>query len=182
MAAGTYSIPLYRSAVDGLVISTDNNRQHLITRRPISTLRHPIMTSPIRPSYVSQSYPIHSNVLRSSTGSILHRVPNPRILTTTTILRPTNVRWDSAINIVDFRTRPLHSQKKNFQNPIILSPVTKLVRSESYQIPNMYPINNRIIEKSKLDAKHFCGLPPIHENKLLIREIPPFRSFGTMSR
>jgi len=182
MAAGTYPIPLYRSAVDGLVISTDNNRQHLITRRAIPNLHNPIMTSPIRTSYVSQSYPIHSNVLRSSTGSILNRVPNPRILTTTTVLRPNNVRWDSAINIVDFRTRPLVSQKKTFPNPIILSPGTKLLRSESYQSPNMYPINNRIIQKSKLDAKHFCGLPPIQENKLFIREIPSFQPFGTISR
>src|SRR5689334_17463453 len=129
MATGTYSIPLYRSAVDGLVMSTDNNRQNLIRKPQIPTLHHyPIMTSSIR----TTSYPIHSNVLRSSTGSLLHRIPNPRTLTTT-ILRPTNVRWDSAINIVDFRTHPLINQKNNFQNPIILSSQPKLVRSESLQ-------------------------------------------------
>jgi hypothetical protein len=175
MTTGTYPIPLYRSAVDGLVIPTDNNRQNLITRRPIPNLHYPMMTSPIRTSYVPQSYPIHSNVLRSSTGSILHRIPNPRTLTTTTMLRPTSVRWDSAINIVDFRTQPLVNQTKNFQNSTILSSGTKLIRSESFQIPNMDSINNRIIQKSKLDAKHFCGLPPIHENKYFLREIPPFQ-------
>ncbi len=183
MATGGYSARLYHSAVDGLVISAENDRQNFITRRQIPSIHYPMMSSSMRTSYIPpQSYPIHSNVLRSSTGSILNRVPNPRILTTTTVLRPNNVRWDSAINIVDFRTRPLVSQKKNFPNPIILSPGTKLLRSESYQSPNMYSINNRIIQKSKLDAKHFCGLPPIQENKLFIREIPPFQPFGTISR
>jgi hypothetical protein len=181
MATSTYPIPLYRSAVDGLVVSSDNNHQDLITKRQISTFRYPMMSSPIQTSFVSQSYPIRPTVLRSSTGSTLYRVPNPRSLTT--ILRPTNVRWDSAINIVDIRTRPLVSQKKDFESSFIVSPRTKLVRSESLQIPNMHSINNRIIQRSKLDAKHFCGLPPIQENKLYIREIPPFRPPPeTMSR
>jgi hypothetical protein len=182
MATGTYSIPLYRSAVDGLVTSTDNNRLNMITKRHISTLPYPIMTTPIRTSYIPhQSYPIHSNVLRSSTGSILHRVPNLRTLTTT-VLRPTNIRWDSGINIVDFRAQPLMNQKKPFQNPIFLSSGNKLTRSESLQIPNMYPMNNRFIQKTKLDAKHFCGLAPIPENKFMIREIPPYQKNGIISR
>lgn len=181
MATGTYSIPLYHSAVDGLVTSTDNNRLNMITKRQTSTLPYPIMTTPIRTSYIPQSYPIRSNVLRSSTGSLLHRVPNPRTLTTT-VLRPTNIRWDSGINIVDIRTRPLMNQKKPFQNSILLSSGNKLTRSESLQIPNMYSMNNRLIQKTKLDAKHFCGLAPIQENKFLIREIPPFQNNGIISR
>lgn len=180
MTTETYPIPLYRSAVDGLAISTDNNRSNFITRRPVPVSHYPMTASSIRTSYVSQSYPMQPNILRSSTGSMLHRVPHPRALPTT-VLRPTNVRWDSAINIVDFRTRPLVSQRKNLQNPMILSSGTKLVRSESFQLPNNYSMNNRIIQKSKFDAKHFCGLQPIHENKLFIREIPPFRPSGTMS-
>ena len=171
MTTAGYSLPFYHSAVDGLVISNDNNR------------RYPLMTPPIRTTYIPPSYPLHSNVLRSSTGSILHRIPNHRTLTSTTILRPTNLRWESAINIVDFKTRPLIHQKRNVQNTMIHSSGTKLVRSESLQISNMYSIhNNRILQKSKLDAKHFCGLPPIQENKVVIRQIPPFRPSEMMSR
>jgi hypothetical protein len=182
MTTGTYPTPLYRSAVDGLVTSIDNNRLNSITKRQISTLPYPIMATPIRTSYIPQSYPIHSNLLRSSTGSILHRIPNPHPLTTTTVLRPTNIRWDSGINIVDFRTHPLMNQNKSFQNPIRLSSGNKLVRSESLQNSDIYSMNNRLIQKTKLDAKHFCGLAPIQENKLMIREIPSFRSNGIMSR
>jgi hypothetical protein len=183
MTTGAYSIPLYRSAVDGLVTSTDNNRLNMITKRQVSTLPYPIMTTPIRTSYIPQSYPIHANILRSSTGSMLHRVPHPRALTaTTTVLRPTNIRWDSGINLVDFRTRPFMNPKNPFQKPFFLPSGTKLTRSESLQIPNMYSMNNRLMQKTKLDAKHFCGLAPIQENKLLIREIPPFQKNGTMSR
>ncbi|CAF4729504.1 unnamed protein product, partial [Rotaria magnacalcarata] len=81
-------------------------------------VRYPIIRSHIRTSYVSQPYPIHSNLLRSSTGSILYHVPNPRTLTTT-ILRPTNSRWDSEINIVDFKARPLINQKQKSHNPMV---------------------------------------------------------------
>jgi hypothetical protein len=180
MATGTYSNPFYHSAVDGLVIPTDNHHYHqnLTRRRQIPIVSYPMMTTPIRTSYIHQSYPVHSNVLRSSTGSILHRAPPPRTINTT-ILRPTNVRWDSAINIVDFRTRPLMNRKTHFQSPMILSSGNKLVRSGSLQIQNMNPI---IMQKSKLDAKYFCGLGPIHENKLLIKEIPPFQPRVTTSR
>jgi hypothetical protein len=174
MATGTYSIPLYHSAVDGLATPIDKDRQKFITKR-----RHPIMPPPIRTSYMPQSYPIHSNLVRSSTGSMLHRVPNPR---TTTMLRPMNIRWDSAINIVDFKTRPLVHQKRSVQNQIILTSGRKLLRSESMQITNMNLVNNGTISKTKIDARHFCGLAPIQENKLLIREIPPFRPSGPMSR
>jgi hypothetical protein len=182
MATGTYSIPLYHSAVDGLVIPTDNDRQHFLAKRQIPSFHYPIMTSPIRTSYAPQSYPIHSNLLRSSTGPVLHRTSNSHAYATTTILRPTNLRWDSAINIVEFKTRPLINQRKTFQHPMILPSRPKLVRSESFQFPNMYSINNRIIQKPKLDARHFCGLAPIPEFKSLIREIPPFRPPVAMSR
>ena len=161
MAAGTYPIPLYRSAVDGLMISTDNIRQNLMPKRQRPCLHYPIMTG-------SQPFP---NLLRSSTGSILHRLPNSRPFPTT--LRPTSIRWDSAINIVDFKTRPLINQ-----NSMIFSSKKKLVRSESLQIPNI----NIIIQKPKFDARHFCGLQPIQENKRTIREIPSFRPPPTMSR
>ena len=181
MTTRTYSTPFYRSAVDGLVVSADNNRSNLINRRQIFSCPYPIMTTPSRTSYIPQSYPIHSNILRSSTGSVLHRVPNPRTLPTT-ILHPTNVRWDSAINIVDFRTRPLINPRKPFLKPILLPGENKLLRSATLQPFNPYLMNNRIIQKPKLDAKHFCGLEPIQENKLMIREIPSFRPSETMSR
>jgi hypothetical protein len=74
------------------------------------------------------------------------------------------------------------NQNKSFQNPIRLSSGNKLVRSESLQNSDIYSMNNRLIQKTKLDAKHFCGLAPIQENKLMIREIPSFRSNGIMSR
>lgn len=184
MATGTYPKPFYRSAVDGLMISTDNNhyRSNIIPKQQIPPIRYPMMTSSIQTSYISQSYPMQPNILRSSTGSMLHRLPNPRVPTAAAaVLRPTNLRWNSGINIVDFRTRPLVSQKKNFQNSTFLSSGTNLTRSESLQLPNTYLINNQIIQKSRFDAKHFCGLPPIHENKLLLKEIPPFRSPAVMS-
>ncbi|CAF3512692.1 unnamed protein product [Adineta steineri] len=181
MATGTYSTRLYHSAVDGLVNSADHDRQNLITKRQIPSLRCPIAPPSIRTPYMPQSYPIHSNVLRSSTGSVLHRGPNPHILPTR-LLRPTNVRWDSPINIVDFKTRPLINQKKCFQNPYIFQSKPHLVRSESLQMPNTYLINNEIMQKSKLDAKHFCGLAPIHENKYLMKEIPAYRNSTCMSR
>ncbi|CAF1672162.1 unnamed protein product, partial [Adineta ricciae] len=177
MATGTYSTRLYHSAVDGLINSTDDDRQNLITKTKKSSFCYPIVspsshTSPS--SYMPQSYPIHSNVLRSSTGSILHRAPNPHVLPTR-VLRPTNLRWDSPINIIDFKTRPLINQKKTFQNPFFFASKNKLARSESLQMPNTYFLNNQMMQKSKLDAKHFCGLAPIQENKYMIKEIPPFR-------
>lgn len=181
MATRRYSIPLYQSNVDGLVNSTDNHHSSFITRRTIPNFHYPMMTAPSQTSYMSQPYPIHSNILRSSTGSILHRAPHPRHLPTT-VLHPNNVRWDSAINIVDFRTRPLFNPRKPFQNPVFLPPGGKLVRSESLQMSNTYSMNHRIVQKPKLDAKHFCGLAPIQENKLLIREVPSFRPPGAMSR
>lgn len=128
-----------------------------------------------------QSYPIHSNVLRSSTGSILHRAPNPYLLPTR-VLRPTNLRWDSPINVVDFKTRPLTNHTKAFQNPFLFSPKTKLARSESLQMPNAYFLNQPLLPKPKLDARHFCGLAPIHENKYVIKEIPSFRPPVTIRR
>jgi hypothetical protein len=173
MATGGYSARLYHSAVDGLVISAENDRQNLITRRQIPSIRYPMMSSSMRTSYIPpQSYPIHSNVLRSSTGSILHRVPNPQMLPTR-MFRPTNnVRWDSPINMVDFKSRPMINPNKTFQHPMMFPPRAKLARSESLQIPNT---NNEIMQKAKLDARHFCGLAPIQENKPTIREIPSFR-------
>lgn len=175
-------MPMYRSAVDGLVIPTDSDRLHFIARQQIPSFRYPIMTRPFRTSYAPQSYPRYPNLFRSSTGPILNRVPNPRTFATTTVLRPTNLRWDSAINIVEFKALPFINQRKILQNPMVSSPKTKLVRSESLQIPNIYPINNTIIQKPKLDARHFCGLAPILEYKSLIREIPPFRLPVTMMR
>ncbi|UJR27324.1 hypothetical protein I4U23_008617 [Adineta vaga] len=182
MATGTYSARLYHSAVDGLINSTDDDRQNLITKPKKSSLHYPIVSPSVRTSsFMPQSYPIHSNVLRSSTGSILHRAPNPHFLPTR-VLRPTNLRWDSPINIVDFKTRPLINQKKTFQNPFFFASKGKLARSESLQMPNTYLLNSHMLQKSKLDAKHFCGLAPIHENKFMIKEIPAFRPPVSISR
>lgn len=172
MAAGTYSVPFYPSAVDGLVVSADNYRSNLIPKRQISAFAYPIMTIPHQTSFVSQSYPLHPHITRSSTGLILQRLPPPPRALTTTVLRPTNVRWDSAINIVDFRTRPLIDPRRSVRYPLPISRGNQLVRSGPLQSSNTYPMNNRIIPKPKLDAKHFCGLAPIQENKLLIRETP----------
>ena len=168
MAAGTYSVPFYPSAVDGLVVSADHYRSNLIPKRQISAFAYPIMTTPHQTSFVPQPYP---HLTRSSTGLILQRLPPPRALTTT-VLRPTNVRWDSAINIVDFRTRPLIDPRRSVRYPLPISRGNQLVRSGPLQNSNTYPMNSRIIPKPKLDAKHFCGLAPIQENKLLIRETP----------
>ena len=137
MATGTYPIPLYRSAVDGLVGPADYHRSNFLTSRPIPSVRYPIMPLSFRSTHMRQSYPVHSNVLRSSTGSMLHRLPPSRPLTST-VLRPTNVRWDSAINIVDFRTQPLINQRRTFPNTNLSSSRNGLVRSESLQISNVY--------------------------------------------
>ena len=171
MASGTYSTPFYPSAVDGLVVSTDSYRSKTITSRLSSSFAYPIMTTPSRTSYIPRSYPIHPAVLRSSTGSILQRTPHPRALTTT-VLRPTNLRWDSAINIVNLRTRPLINPRRSLQYPIPLAAGTQVVRPISLQSSNTYSMNNRVLVPPKFDARHFCGLAPIQENKLMIREIP----------
>lgn len=192
MTTGTYSLPFYHSAVDGLVIPRDNYRFNYPPKRSFPVFSYPRMplSSPIRTSYIHPppSYPRHSNILRSSTGSILHRLPNypyhhhhHRGLTTTATLRPKNLRWESGINIVDIKSRPLVHQRYSLQDPMMLSSRTKLVRSESLQIPNN-PYPQRIMENSELDARYFCGLPPIQENKPIMREIPPFRSTGMTSR
>lgn len=171
---GTYSIPLYYSSVDGLIIPTDKSQTNLVTKPQIVSPHYPITRSNIRTSYPSQAYPIHSNLLRSSTGSILHRVPNPRPLPTT-ILPPTNARWDSSINVIDFKTVPLVSQTKAFEKPMVYSSGNKLFRSESLKVSNSNSIKNDIIQQQKPDARYFCGLAPIQENRLLIRNIPSFR-------
>lgn len=171
MAAGTYSVPFYPSAVDGLVVSADSYRSNLIPKRQISAFAYPMMTIPNQTSSIPQSYPLRPHVIRSSTGSILQRTPHPYPLTTT-VLRSTNVRWDSGINIVDFRTHPLIDPRRSVRYPMSISRGNQFVRSGPLQNSNTYPMNNRFIPKSKLDAKHFCGLAPIQENKLLIRETP----------
>ncbi|CAM4749860.1 unnamed protein product [Rotaria magnacalcarata] len=171
---GTFSIPLYHSAVDGLIVPNDSSKKTLITKQQTPPVRYPIIRSHIRTSYVSQPYPIHSNLLRSSTGSILYHVPNPPTLTTT-ILRPTNSRWDSEINIVDFKARPLINQKQKSHNPMVFSSRNKLLRSESLKVQNNNSINNETIQQQKIDARYFCGLAPIQENRQLIRDMPPFR-------
>ncbi|CAF2422697.1 unnamed protein product [Rotaria sp. Silwood2] len=174
MTTETNSIPLYHSAVDGLMISTNKTQRNVMIKQQMSSSRYPIIHSSVQTPYVLQSYPIHSNLFRSSTESILYCIPNSRTLTTT-ILRPNNIRWGSPINIIDFNTCPVINQKNNFQNSTILSSGKKLLRSESLKISNNHLINNDLIQKSKLDAKFFCGLAPIDENKLAIREIPSFR-------
>lgn len=167
MSTETYSLPIYHSAVDGLMISRDN----FSSKRSIPLFSRPKM---LPPSYLP-SYPKYPNILRSSTGPVVYRRPP------TTILRPTNLRWESGINLVDIQTRPLNHHRYSLHNPVMIVPMPKLIRSESLQIMNKNS-QQRINEITKFDAKHFCGLPPIHENKLAIREIPPFRVNGVMRR
>ncbi|CAF0917457.1 unnamed protein product [Rotaria sordida] len=171
MTTGTTAIPLYRSAIDGLIIPTDNTPKNFMSQQQNSSSHYPIIHSPMQTSDVSQSHFINPNLFRSSTESILYRTPNSRTLTTT-ILPSNNMRWDSPINIIDFKTYPLINQRKNVQNSTISSSGTKLVRSESLKVSNNHLINHYLIQKSKLDARNFCGLAPIHENKLTINEIP----------
>lgn len=171
MSAETYSLPIYHSAVDGLIVSKDN----FSSKRSLPLFSRPKMFSP---SYLP-SYPKYPNILRSSTGPVVYRRPP---ITTTTILRPTNLRWESGINLVDIQTRPLNNHHRySLHNPVMIVPMPKLIRSESLQIMNQNS-QQRINEIAKFDAKHFCGLPPIHENKLAIREIPSFRVTGVMRR
>ncbi|CAF3866246.1 unnamed protein product [Rotaria magnacalcarata] len=83
--------------------------------------------------------------------------------------------WDSEINIVDFKARPLINQKQKSHNPMVFSSRNKLLRSESLKVQNNNSINNETIQQQKIDARYFCGLAPIQENRQLIRDMPPFR-------
>ena len=150
MTTGAHPIPLYRSAVDGIVPPTGYDRRLFVSRRPISALACPVIPPlPFRPAFSTSTHSIRAPLLRSSTGYLLQHVPNPR--------------WESAINIVDSKARPL------------VNPGIRLLRSESLQLTNSYSINPRMIPRTKVDARHFCGLGPIYENKPMIREIPSFR-------
>ena len=165
MTTGAHPIPLYRSAVDGIVPPTGYDRRLFVNRRPISALVCPVIPpSPFRPAFSASTNSVRAPLLRSSTGYLLQHVPNPRVLmTTNSTLRPTSPRWESTINIVDSKARP------------IVNPGIRLLRSESLQLTNSYSTNPRMIPRTKVDARHFCGLGPIYENKPMIREIPSFR-------
>jgi hypothetical protein len=92
---GIYSVGFYRSSVDGLAIRTANDYRNVVT----TSSRYPLMTSTVHPAY--------SSLFQSSRFT---HTPNPRIANTT-FLKSTNIRWDSAINIVDREIRSLSNQK-----------------------------------------------------------------------
>ncbi|CAF0941152.1 unnamed protein product [Didymodactylos carnosus] len=147
--------------------SITSNLRHQSDNKRYSLLNFSHAKTPTR------SLPI-SNVYRSPTTVFS--------LSPTTVLRPTNIRWDSEIN-VNLKSLPLISQKTNFHIQKIY-PITtttnnnnKLNRSESLQSLTVNDKNNKLIindfnvlapllkPKMKLDAKHFCGLAPIYENE-----------------
>lgn len=92
--------------------------------------------------------------------------PSPVHRTASTIFRPSNLRWDSAMNIRDFRTPSLNTSSS------FVYPSMKFSRSESHQIlptQSIYP-------RMRVDARQFCGLGPIYEHRpAAMCEIPSFR-------
>ena len=178
MATGAYPIPLYRSAVDGVVPPTGYDRRIFASRRPISAFVCPLIPSvPFRPAHVAPTNSNRAPLLRSSTGYLLQQVPHPRVLPSASVsLRPTNLRWDPAMHIVDSKGQPLASSRMNNTG-------IRLLRSESLQLTNSYSAANpRMISRVKVDARHFCGLQPIYENKPVAREVPSFRAPLPISR
>ena len=171
MAAGAYPIPLYRSAVDGLVMPTAYDHRRLLNRRPLPALRQPLVLPSFRTPYVSPIAPIHAHILRSSSGFNIVRVPNaaPRTLRTS-FLPSTNPRWNSPIIMMDSISRSIGHEK------IFMSRMP-LTRSESLRVPSVHLGNHAAMPRGELDARHFCGLAPIPEDKSHARQRSDIRPF-----
>jgi hypothetical protein len=173
MATEATSIRFYHSAVDGLVVPNGNtDRQKFINNRPLSIRLSSVIVSPFQ-SFTDTT---HGNLIRSSTGTVLPRItPNARLWTLPASVRHTSPRSDLSMNVVNWKTRPLASSQQS-------SSGIKLSRSESLQVTNTHLTHYRVMQQAKLDARHFCGVESVNENRSLIREVPSFRSPMSMSR
>ena len=176
MAAGAYPIPLYRSAVDGLVMPTANDHRRLQNSRPLPALRHPLVLPPFRTPYVLPIAPLHAHILRSSSGFNVVRLPNASRALRTSFLPPTSPRWNSPINMMDLKSLSVGNEK------IFMSRMS-LTRSESLQVPSAHLVNHAAMPRGgELDARHFCGLAPIPENKSFARGTSDIRPFTFANR
>ena len=69
--------------------------------------------------------------------------------------------------VIDFK---VNSSDNLEPKRMILSSEDKLLRSKSLKSSCSHLMPNDLIQKSKLDAKYFCGFATLYESKLKIRE------------
>ena len=165
MCSSDLRIPLYRSAVDGLILPLGSEYRNGIQKRPVSAISYALVSPSFRYPFGSST-----NLARSSTGSILQHAPPNRPM-----FRPIQGRWESEINVIDRRTNA-------FRDTPVSQTKMKIVRSESLKEANAHLGQLRKIQKPQLDARNFCGLGPIYENCPLIRETPSLRPSFFLNR
>lgn len=159
MATREYKIALYRSAIDGLVLPNGGEHRYGTQKQPISTLSHAL---------ISNSFPnCYSHLDKSK------RFPTDSKLTCKTITEKNRINQTS---------NTIHNSNTDFVNRNLITSIDSrllkanalLVRAESLNGSNMHLGQLKFANRPKFDARHFCGLDPIYENRHVIREIPSF--------